>query len=176
VAQTPKRSAELSRSQFNRRQVSSAASIQGVRYAPVIPEPNPEWHYIAATIYASLRESGQSDFYQSSDWALAYSLCDDLSRFKREEEAHDVAVARWMKWHEIDPEDRKEQGFHPDFAPKIPKGGSAIKLETVMSGLSRLAVTEVDRLKVRMELQEPSDPEASAEVIAIEDAKKRLGA
>ena len=176
MARTPKREAELSRSQFNRRQVASAAAIKGVRHVPAIPEPDPDWHPIALAMFTSLRESGQSDFYQSSDWALAYSLCDDLSRFKREEEAHDVAVARWMRWHELEPEERKEQGFHPEFAPKIPKGGSAVKLETVMSGLARLAVTEVDRLKVRMELQEPSDPEASAEVIAIEDAKKRLGA
>jgi hypothetical protein len=49
----------------------------------LIPEPDPDWHPIARQLWDSLRTSGQSDFYQSSDWAIAFSLCDDISYYKR---------------------------------------------------------------------------------------------
>ncbi|WP_406192387.1 hypothetical protein OH733_05380 [Streptomyces griseus] len=29
-----------------------------------------------------MKTSGQADFYQNSDWAFAYSLCEDLSHYK----------------------------------------------------------------------------------------------
>ncbi|MGH3585643.1 MAG: hypothetical protein ACRDQ0_04925 [Pseudonocardia sp.] len=38
---------------------------------PDLPEPDPLWHPIAADWYLSLRESGQSAFYEPSDWAMA---------------------------------------------------------------------------------------------------------
>ncbi|MFD8257746.1 hypothetical protein ACFV19_02115 [Streptomyces griseoluteus] len=45
--------------------------------------PNPRWHPIAKRLWDSLKQSGQADFYQQSDWALAYSLCEDLSYYKK---------------------------------------------------------------------------------------------
>ena len=38
---------------------------------PDLPDPDPLWHPIAADWYLSLRESGQSAFYEPSDWAMA---------------------------------------------------------------------------------------------------------
>lgn len=38
---------------------------------PVLPDPDPLWHPIAADWYLSLRESGQAAFYEPSDWAVA---------------------------------------------------------------------------------------------------------
>ncbi len=38
---------------------------------PDLPGPDPLWHPIAADWYLSLRESGQSAFYEPSDWAMA---------------------------------------------------------------------------------------------------------
>ncbi|MFF8299580.1 hypothetical protein ACF07M_30030 [Streptomyces globisporus] len=38
---------------------------------PDLPEPDPLWHPIASDWYLSLRESGQSAFYEPSDWAMA---------------------------------------------------------------------------------------------------------
>ena len=46
------------------------------------PSPDPDWHPIAARLWHSLGESGQSRFYEPSDWAVAYSLMDDLSHYK----------------------------------------------------------------------------------------------
>ncbi|MGW0780325.1 phage terminase small subunit [Streptomyces sp. NPDC002913] len=38
---------------------------------PDLPEPDDLWHPIATDWYLSLRESGQSAFYEPSDWAMA---------------------------------------------------------------------------------------------------------
>lgn len=48
-----------------------------------IPNADRDWHPIARRIWDSLKTSGQQDFYESSDWAIAYSLCDDLSYYKK---------------------------------------------------------------------------------------------
>lgn len=53
------------------------------RKVTVIPDYDPDWHPIAIRLYESLWESGQKDFYQNSDWALAYSICEDLSYLKK---------------------------------------------------------------------------------------------
>lgn len=46
------------------------------------PVADPDWHPIAVRLWKSLGESGQSRFYEPSDWAVAYSLMDDLSHYK----------------------------------------------------------------------------------------------
>ncbi|AFU61987.1 hypothetical protein SEA_BROPLEASE_5 [Streptomyces phage BroPlease] len=48
-----------------------------------IPNADRDWHPIARRLWDSLKTSGQSDFYQNSDWAFAYSLCEDLSHYKK---------------------------------------------------------------------------------------------
>lgn len=47
-----------------------------------IPNADRDWHPIARKLWDSLKTSGQADFYQNSDWAFAYSLCEDLSHYK----------------------------------------------------------------------------------------------
>jgi hypothetical protein len=48
----------------------------------VMPDADPAWHPIATELWAALALSGQSKFYEPSDWALAFSLMDDLSEYK----------------------------------------------------------------------------------------------
>ncbi|WP_030949258.1 hypothetical protein [Streptomyces sp. NRRL S-646] len=48
--------------------------------APEIPPGDEGWHPIAARWYASLAESGQSQFYEASDWAMAVYLAEAMSR------------------------------------------------------------------------------------------------
>lgn len=59
------------------------AVTKGVLRPTSAPAPDKEWHPIAATLYKALSTSGQCDWYQDSDWAFAYSLCDDLSYYKQ---------------------------------------------------------------------------------------------
>jgi hypothetical protein len=46
------------------------------------PAADPEWHKIAKDLYNSTKRSGQADFYQQSDVAMLWSLCEDLSVYK----------------------------------------------------------------------------------------------
>ncbi|MEV6854701.1 hypothetical protein AB0M89_12940 [Streptomyces microflavus] len=47
---------------------------------PDLPEPDPLWHPIASDWYLSLRESGQSAFYEPSDWAMSRYAADLMSK------------------------------------------------------------------------------------------------
>lgn len=80
----PNRSEDLSRSRDAER--GDRAPITKGELRPVldVPAPDEDWHPIAQRLYLSLASSGQSDFYQESDWAFAFSLCDDLSYYKKQ--------------------------------------------------------------------------------------------
>lgn len=47
---------------------------------PTLPEPDELWHPIARDWYLSLRESGQAQFYEPSDWAMARYAAELMSR------------------------------------------------------------------------------------------------
>lgn len=44
------------------------------------PEPDEDWHPIARDFFMSLRKSGQSAFYQASDWQVARYVAEAMSR------------------------------------------------------------------------------------------------
>lgn len=56
-------------------------SVDGAE-SVVVPRADSSWHPIAKRLWAGIQKSGQSRFYEPSDWALAYSLMDDLSYYK----------------------------------------------------------------------------------------------
>lgn len=107
----------------------------------VQPEPDPEWHPIAAQLWAAMAESGQANFYEPSDWAIAYSLMDDLTYYKRGSKR------------------------------------SGQMLQTIMSTLSSLLLTEGDRRRVALELnRKPSDEGGGDEKVAVMDKwRQKLG-
>lgn len=45
-----------------------------------VPEPDPDWHPIATRWFVSLAKSGQSRFYEPSDWAVALYVAEGMSR------------------------------------------------------------------------------------------------
>jgi len=49
-----------------------------------MPEPDPEWHHAVTRWYLSLAESGQSHWYEPSDWAQAWILAEVLNRAMRQ--------------------------------------------------------------------------------------------
>jgi hypothetical protein len=57
--------------------------IKGVMRPVKIPNADRSWHPIAQKLWDAAKESGQSDFYQQTDWALLFSLCEDLSEYKK---------------------------------------------------------------------------------------------
>lgn len=47
---------------------------------PVIPNPDPEWHPVAQGMYKAARMSGMAQWYETSDWAMAWVACETLDR------------------------------------------------------------------------------------------------
>ena len=124
----------------------------------VIPDADPEWHQVAALWFGSLASSGQSAFYESSDWATAYVIAESISR-------------------ELKPQPLVGKG--DDGEPTVewvslpPKGAS---LAAWLKGMTTLMVTEGDRRRMRLELQRPQ-PDVGGEdgnVTHIDDAARRL--
>ena len=78
----PNRTTDLSRERDANRGGRPPITKGELRPVVDVLAPDEEWHPIAKHLYLSLAASGQSDFYQESDWALAWSLCEDLSYYK----------------------------------------------------------------------------------------------
>jgi hypothetical protein len=111
-----------------------------------------DWHPIAVQLYEAAATSGQSRFYQDSDWAMLYSLCEDLSHYKQ-----------------------GSKGVDRDTGELYNKPRSGQMLQAIMSALQNLMLTEGDRRRLRLELLEPEKPTELASVTAINDARAALG-
>lgn len=147
----PKREAQRRRANKPDVPVTHAPATREV----VVPEANPEWHHVAAQWYASLAGSGQSAFYESSDWTTAYAVAESMSR---EFKPQPLVVGRG-------PDATVEMYEMP------PKGAS---LAAWLKAMSSLMVMEGDRRRVRLELDRPPAEEASADVTWIADARHRV--
>lgn len=78
----PNRSEDLARPR-ERKGRDIVAVTKGAARPTTAPDPDPQWHPIARQLWDALAVSGQADFYQNSDWAFAFSLCEDLSHYKK---------------------------------------------------------------------------------------------
>ncbi|MFY1620049.1 hypothetical protein [Micromonospora sp. WMMD736] len=77
----PNRSDDLSRDRDANRG-DKAPITKGKSRPARVPEADPDWHPIARLLWDATLESGQADFYESSDYAFLYSICDDVSYYK----------------------------------------------------------------------------------------------
>lgn len=78
----PDRESDLARPR-SRKGKEEVPVTKGAMRKVSVPQADGDWHPIARKLWDSLKTSGQADFYQNSDWAFAYSLCDDLSVYKK---------------------------------------------------------------------------------------------
>lgn len=67
-----------------------AEGVRGTRVSAPVPstvgrEADPQWHPIARMIWDAALKSPQRRFYEETDWAVLYSVCDDVSYFKGQE-------------------------------------------------------------------------------------------
>lgn len=122
---------------------------------PDVPDPVRGWHKTARKVWDSFKTSGQVDFWQSSDWAVAYSICEDLSNFKQQEDAVKLAVRDLKAWDKnaahLSKDERVEKGYSAA-RPVIPRGASPQKMAEIYRVLGTLMVTEADRRRVHIEL------------------------
>jgi hypothetical protein len=121
------------------------------------PAARREWHPIAKAWYKALRGSGQSEFYEPSDWAMAQIVAESISR---DLEPQVVAV----------PESTGEPVFE-----KVPMKGAS--LSAYLKAMTALMVSEGDRRRAGIALERGgSDPEADQKdadkVVAMEKYRK----
>lgn len=142
----PNRSEDLARPR--KRKGKDVVPVTKGQLRPVrIPAANKDWNPIAKRWYNSLKTSGQSDFYQNSDWAFAYSVADDLSYYK-------------------------EPLINKDGEEYYKRSGQM--LQSIYAAMTTLLVTEGDRRRVRIELSAPEEEGESAAVLAIADYRAEL--
>lgn len=87
----PKRSDQVRRN--NNKAAVEKVEMEGT---VTVPKPNPKWHTAARKLWDSLPESGQSRYYEPSDWALAWFLMDDLSHYLRSHSRQGVKLSALM--------------------------------------------------------------------------------
>lgn len=63
----------------SRSQPLSGPARIGEMWEVKIPPARKGWHTVARDIYNSLKTSGQSVYYQNSDWRMAQAACDIIS-------------------------------------------------------------------------------------------------
>src|SRR5690606_9749792 len=88
------------------------------------PAPAEHWHPIAMSWYKSLAASGQAQFYEPSDWMMAYTLAEQIH--------HEFSE----KVISVTPTGEKIWGYAPM---------SGASLNAVLKGMSNLLVSEGDR-------------------------------
>lgn len=114
---------------------------------------DPKWHPLALAWYESLGRSGQSRFYEPSDWATAAIIAESISRELKPQTVLDSEG----KVHKIS---------------KPPKGAA---LAAWLKAMTALMVTEGDRRRLRMELQRPQPAgEGDAGVSELDEYRTRI--
>ena len=87
----PKRSEE-------RRRVNKVPDLERAPGAATVrvPPASKDWHPIARDWYRSLRASGQSRYYEPSDWATARALADQLSKMLYLDQPNGAMLTAWV--------------------------------------------------------------------------------
>lgn len=122
-----------------------------------VPAADPAWHPVAVQWFESLAKSGQSTFYEPSDWGTAVMLAEAMSR----ELSDQPIVVGKGKDATVE--------MH-----KVPMTGAA--LSAILRGMTSLMVTEGDRRRVRLELLRPKpdgEEGGNADVTWLDDARRR---
>jgi len=98
-----------------------------------IPEADSTWHSKAKAWYESLVKSGQSRFYEPSDWAKAMLIADALSEYMADVDAGPA--------------------FDDNGRPLSARFANAATLKVLFSEMASLGVTESDRRRMRIEIE-----------------------
>lgn len=148
----PKRS-----SQRRRRNKDSVPEKASGAAEVVVPAADPKWHPAAAALYEALPASGQSRFYQPSDWAVAWLMAESISRDLKPQfvGVNETTGEVIMK--------------------AIPMKGAS--LAAYLKAMTALLVTEGDRRRARLELERDRTGDAdvdTSDVADLDEFRRRL--
>lgn len=140
----PKRSTE--RRRRNKDSQPTTVKLSGRVPIPGLPKAT---HPVARRLYNSLRTSGQSQYFEPSDWATALLL------------AHETTMFLAVQTRSL----QTGQGV----------GFGALAI--LLSGWATLGVTEVDRRRAHIEVERGAKEEQDAPgITALDDFRKKLQA
>lgn len=147
-------------SQRRRRNKTPAKkTINSTRSSVEPPAAEASWHPAARAWFDALKDSGQSAFYEPSDWATAHLIAESISRDLKPQV---VGI--------------NEETGKPVMATIPMKGAS---LSAYLKAMTSLLVTEGDRRRAGLELERqhliPDTGEEPTDVTNIEDYRARLG-
>lgn len=123
--------------------------IAGEVEIPLVPE---EWDPITLNLWDSLAKSGQAIFYEPSDWATAYAVCEVLDRWLKPQEVR-VGKKETAELLDIDDDGKPVvlRGEEYIFEEKILAMPGGV-LTAILKGLASLMALEGDRRRLRIEL------------------------
>jgi hypothetical protein len=131
----------------------------GVTKAPAaakvtVPKPDDDWHDVAKRVYSSLSKSGQSRYFEPSDWALAWLIAESMSR-------------------DLSPQVVGTTERGEILRDTIPLKGAS--LAAYLKAMASLGMTEADRRRMQIELERPGDGtvEPLGNVTSIADRRRR---
>jgi hypothetical protein len=141
----PKREAERRRRNKTEVPVETVNLDELISQDVEIPLPDEDWEPLTKAYWASFQRSGQSIFYEPSDWMTAYYLMEVLDRWLKPQ---DVKVGQ------IGSASGENNGGDVEyiFEPKIVAIPGNV-LTSILKGLTALMATEGDRRKLRIELE-----------------------
>lgn len=142
--------------EHKRRDAEAAKRAAQSEPTSVAPDPDPNWHPIALRFYQSLIDSGQSYYYEPSDWAMAHVLCESMTRH-------------------LEPVLLGEDAHGEPVYESQPLSSSAMM--GYLKGMTQLLVSEADRRRVGLELKTGAavDGVDDADVVSIEQYRDKLG-
>jgi hypothetical protein len=155
------------RSTQRRRTNKPTTPITEAPGAPEVPVPpaDERWHPIARSWYESLARSGQSAFYEPSDWATAVIIAESISRDLR---AQPLVDAEGHAVLDVNGE---------PVMRRLPLRGAS--LSAYLRAMASLLTTEAERRRAHMELQRPPSaappaPTDDPDVLNLADFRGRL--
>jgi len=144
----------------HRAKVTKPAAAEQITKAPAAksvtaPVADEAWHKVARTWYDSLALSGQSRWYEPSDWATAFLIAESISR-------------------DLSPQVVGFTEKEGAITATIPLRGAS--LSAYLKAMSSLLVTEGDRRRSRVELERGAavDADEEASVTALADFQSKL--
>ncbi|WGY03670.1 hypothetical protein QI633_07855 [Nocardioides sp. QY071] len=123
----PNRSGELTPAAERQRKSRGTTAVRGKSNPATIPDPDPDWCHAARLMWDSACESGGAAFYESSDYATLWLLCDQIDYLYR----------------------TNKDGEAKPRSPEM--------FKAVLTGLGNLLVSEGDRRKLHIELEKAPD-------------------
>jgi hypothetical protein len=74
----PNRSDDLTPAGERKRKERGTAATRGKSNPASIPSPDPEWCHAAGMMWNAMLESGGAAYFESSDYAVLYMVCDQI--------------------------------------------------------------------------------------------------